>query len=110
MPNAVYGFGFALLTAFLVIAADYLLKLAALRGALLSWEVAGGCALYAASALLWFGAVRHASLAQAGVAYAMITLVALAVMGVVAFGENLRLREVAGVGLALVAMGLMVRV
>ncbi|MGP1356052.1 hypothetical protein [Roseicyclus sp.] len=111
MSNVLSGLGFIAVTAFVVILGDYVLKLAADRGlATLSTMVALGVGLYAVSALLWFGAMRHLTLGQAGVAYSMLTLVALALIGALAFGERLGLRELAGLGCALTAMALMVRV
>jgi drug/metabolite transporter (DMT)-like permease len=68
-----------------------------------------GCGLYILSALLWFGAMHHVGLAQAGVAYSMITLLALALIGTVWFGEPVGWREIAGIACALLAMILMVR-
>jgi small multidrug resistance pump len=111
MSNVLSGLGFIAVTAFVVILGDYVLKLAADRGlATLSTMVGLGVGLYAVSALLWFGAMRHLTLGQAGVAYSMLTLVALALIGALAFGERLGLRECAGIGCALTAMALMVRV
>jgi drug/metabolite transporter (DMT)-like permease len=40
----------------------------------------------------------------------MLTLVALAIIGALFFGERLGFREVAGIGCALTAMVLMIRV
>jgi len=111
MNSIAHGFGFIAVTALVVIAGDYLLKLAADRGLpVISALVAVGIVLYAISALLWFGAMRHLTLGMAGVAYSMLTLVALALIGAVMFGERLGLRECAGIGCALTAMLLMVRV
>jgi undecaprenyl phosphate-alpha-L-ara4N flippase subunit ArnF len=111
MSSALSGLGFIAVTAFVVITGDYVLKLAADRSLpALSALVAVGVGLYAVSALLWFGAMRHLTLGQAGVAYSMLTLVALALIGALAFGERLGLRECAGIGCALTAMALMVRV
>ncbi len=111
MNSIAHGFGFIAVTALVVIAGDYLLKLAADRGLpVISALVVVGIVLYAISALLWFGAMRHLTLGMAGVAYSMLTLVALALIGAVMFGERLGLRECAGIGCALTAMLLMVRV
>ncbi|NKX43245.1 hypothetical protein [Roseicyclus persicicus] len=111
MQSITLGFGFITVTALVVIAGDFLLKLAADRGlAALSLLVVVGIVLYGISALLWFGAMRHLSLGQAGVAYSMLTLVALALIGAAVFGERLGLRECAGIGCALAAMLLMTRV
>lgn len=66
-----------------------------------------GVGLYAISAILWFFAMRHTSLAQAAVAYAMFSLIALCVIGAIAFGEAIGPREVAGIACALAAMALL---
>lgn len=68
-----------------------------------------GCALYALSAIAWFWAMRHLSLAQGAVAYTMFTLLALCVIGVLFFDEALLVREVAGIGCAILAVVLLVR-
>ncbi len=111
MSHLVAGLLFSLLTALVVLAGDAVLKIAADTGRpLLSSPVLAGMGIYAASALLWFYAMRHISLAQAGVAYSMLTLLALCLMGVVWFDEKLYFREIAGIACALAAMILMVRV
>ncbi|PWK57996.1 hypothetical protein [Roseicyclus mahoneyensis] len=111
MQSIFYGFGFIAVTAMVVIAGDFFLKLAADRGlTAISSLVAIGIVLYAVSAVLWFAAMRHITLGQAGVAYSMLTLIALAVIGATVFGEKLGARECAGIGCALTAMVLMVRV
>ena len=51
--------------------------------------------------------MRHVTLAQAGVAYSMLTLVALAIIGAVSFDEPIGQREFVGLGLALAAMMVM---
>ncbi len=110
MTSILFGFAFAFLTAIWVILGDFLIKLAA-DGEHPVWSalVFAGCAIYAASAVFWFYAMRHVTLGQAGVAYSMITLVALCAIGVVWFGERMAARELAGLGCALMAMVLMAR-
>ena len=111
MLPVVYGYGFAFFTAIIIIVADMMLKIAADDGHPISHPmVVSGCVLYALSALLWFGAMQHVGLAQAGIAYAMLTLLALAAVGHVWFNEPLGLREFGGISCALLAMILMVRV
>lgn len=106
----VFGFAFSLITALIVILGDYLIKLAADGDhSVLSTLVMTGCVLYAASALMWFFALHHITLAQAGIAYSMLTLLALCAIGALYFNEPLYLREYAGIGCALLAMVLMVR-
>ena len=110
MAPLVYGYGFALLTAIVVIAGDAILKIAAEGGHPVHHRyVLTACALYALSALMWFGAMQHVSLTQAGLAYAMLTLLALAAIGAVWLDEPLGLREAGGICCALLAMVLMVR-
>lgn len=111
MSQFTFGYGFALLTALIVIVGDYVLKLAADgQMPLTSKHVIFGCAIYACSAILWYYAMRHITLAQAGVAYSMLTLLALCAIGALVFGEELRLREYAGIGCALASMVLLSRV
>lgn len=110
MTNFLFGYGFALFTALIVIAGDVVLKYAASSGLpLTSRHVVAGCALYAGSAILWYFAMRHITLAQAGVAYSMLTLMALAVIGAAYFDEPLQAREYLGLLFALMAMALMSR-
>lgn len=106
-----YGYSFAFFTALIVIAGDFVIKVAADAGHGPGHRlVLAGCALYAASALVWFAAMQQITLAQAGVAYSMLTLLALCAIGAIWFDEPVRAREAAGIGCALVAMILMVRV
>lgn len=111
MTQILFGFGFTLVTAMIVIVADTAIKVAADGTHTLSSSLlTGGIILYAISAVFWFFAMRHVSLLQAGVAYSMLTLLALAVIGAVFFDEALHAREYAGLGCALVAMVLLARV
>jgi undecaprenyl phosphate-alpha-L-ara4N flippase subunit ArnF len=59
---------------------------------------------------MWFFAMQHVTLVQAGVAYSMLTLIALAVIGAAWFDEPLKAREYAGLACALLAMVLMSRI
>ena len=111
MTQFAFGYGFALFTALFVIAGDVALKYAADgQMPLTSRHVLFGAAIYAASALFWYFAMRHITLAQAGVAYSMLTLIALAVIGTLYFGETLAAREYAGLACACAAMVLMSRI
>lgn len=111
MTQIVFGFSFAFVTAIVVIAGDMVIKIAADK-AMPVWShlVIAGCGIYAISAIFWFYAMRHVTLAQAGVAYSMLTLLALCAIGVIWFNEELFLREWLGICCALAAMVLMVRV
>lgn len=111
MTAIIFGFAFSLFTALIVIVGDYLIKLAADGGQpVYSTLVVAGCGLYATSAIMWYFALHHVSLSQAGVAFSMFSLLALCAMGVLYFDEVLYLREYVGIGCALLAMILMVRV
>ena len=104
------GYGFALATAIFVIFGDYYIKLAADAGrSLVSLHFLLGAVLYVGSAMLWYGSLRHITLAQAGVAYSMLTLLAVCLLGVLVFGEKLYARELLGIGCAILSMFLMVR-
>ena len=108
------GLSFALLTGLLtglvVIFGDVVIKIAAERSGPGIFGLLGlGCLIYAGSAVLWFWAMRHTTLAQAGVAYSMFTLLALALIGTVWFKESRAMREWAGIGCALASMVLMAR-
>lgn len=102
-----YGLLFSLFTALVVILGDVAIKVAADRAALTSVHMGLGVVLYAASAVLWFFAMRYVSLGQASVAYSMLTLIALFVIGAIAFDEPVGAREVAVMVCALAALALM---
>lgn len=111
MTHILIGFGLTFATALIVIVGDVILKVAADGNKpMMSMLVLAGCILYAGSALFWYYALKHVTLAQAGVAFSMLTLVALAILGSTVFGETLRMREYAGICCALMAMVLMARV
>ncbi len=111
MSTVALGFLFSLLTALLVIAADVFIKLAADGGkSLTSGLMLVSYVLYAVSAIAWYMTMRHVALGQGGVAYSMFSLLALCAIGAIAFGEPIRLREVAGIGCALLSIFLMARI
>ncbi len=110
MHNIAAGYGFALLTAIAVIMGNYVIKIAA-DDALpfSSRQFLIGSALYLVSAVMWYGSMRYVSVVQAGVAYSMLTLLAVCAMGVVVFDDAIHGREILGIGLALLSMVLMAR-
>ena len=111
MTQLLAGYFFAFATAMIVILGDIVIKQAADNGfAVTHYLVLAGCTLYAVSALFWFYSVQHVSLAQAGVAFSMLSLFALAVLGALMFGEKLYFREYLGLACAFLAMVLMSRV
>ena len=110
MSPIVLGFLFSMSTALVVLVGDVIIKQAADQGqSALSLYVLIGIALYAGSGLLWYFSVRHVTLASAGVTFAMVSLIALVVIGAVAFDEPIKTRDWAGLACALAAMGLMMR-
>ncbi len=110
MMSILAGYGFALATAIFVIIGDYYIKLAAdAAGSLVSLHFLLGAMFYIGSAAMWYGSMRQITLAQAGVAYSMLTLLAVCLLGVLVFGEKLYAREVLGIGCAMLSMILMVR-
>ncbi|ABG30900.1 hypothetical protein RD1_1253 [Roseobacter denitrificans OCh 114] len=111
MTQLAFGYGFIIFTALIVIIGDSIIKVAADAGhAISSSYVVIGVVLYGVSAVLWFFAMQHITLVQAAVAYSMLTLVALAIIGALWFNEPLHLREYAGLACALLAMVLMSRI
>ncbi|MGC3938436.1 EamA family transporter [Roseobacter sp. EG26] len=111
MTHMAFGYFFAFFTAFMVIIGDFAIKWAADGGhGVASHYVLLGVVIYGASAIFWFYAMQHVTLAQAGVAYSMLTLIALAIIGAVYFGETLKFREYAGLGCAVLSMILMSRI
>lgn len=110
MSPIVLGFIFSVSTALVVLVGDVVIKQAADQGhSALSPYVLAGIGLYAVSGLLWFVSVRHVTLASAGVTFAMVSLVALVIVGATAFDEPIHKRDWAGIACALMAMGLMMR-
>ena len=102
-----YGLMFSLFTALVVIVGDVAIKMAADKAALASPQMILGMLLYAGSAILWFFAMRYVTLGQAAVAYSMITLIALFLIGALACDEPITSRELLGVACAVAAMALM---
>lgn len=99
--------GFSVTTA---IIADYFIKLASQKEAsLLTWSFALGASLYVLSAGGWLFAMKTMSLAQVGVIYSVVTILALTAMGALWFGETLEWREALGVLFALLSVLLMAR-
>lgn len=63
-----------------------------------------GAALYGLSAIGWFYLMRTHTLTWLAVSYSAATLVFVALLGVVAFGETLRSRDVLAMAMALGAL------
>lgn len=90
--------------------ADYFLKLASIeaRAFYNKWFVAG-CIIYALGAFGWVFVLRHLKLATVGVVYSLATVMLLAALGVLVFGESLNRYEIAGIGLGVVSILLLAR-
>ncbi|MDD9923621.1 MAG: hypothetical protein OXQ92_15290 [Boseongicola sp.] len=102
-----FGLIFTLATALIVISGDVVIKTAADSARLISLYMAVGIVLYGVSAICWYFAMRHVSLGQGAVAYSMLTLIALFVIGAFWFDETIGTRQLAGMVCALAAMALM---
>ncbi len=101
---------FVLSIVVLTLIGDYLLKLASARPApLATWQFAAGAIVYGSSAVGWVYAMKYMSLAGIGVAYSMLVIIFLAIMGMTLFDEKLAPREILGLTLACVSLGLMSR-
>lgn len=90
---------------------DWLLKLASLRPAFTGAPyLLAGMGAYMLSGLGFFFALRHMSLASAGVWYALLTILFMAALGALVFHEPLGRREIIGIALAILALGFMARI
>ncbi|HMQ92947.1 MAG TPA: hypothetical protein PKA33_08390 [Amaricoccus sp.] len=92
------------------VSGDYFLKMASGKDrALATLEFGAGASLYMLSAIGCLYAMRHMSLASIGVWYALGTILLLAGLGIFVFKEELTSREMAGIALAFVSLGLLSR-
>ena len=89
---------------------DYFLKLASGRDQPLrsSWFYVG-FALYASTAFGWVFVMRHLKLATISVVYSVSMVLLLTAVGVLGFRESLNWYEVAGIGLAVGSLVLLMR-
>jgi multidrug transporter EmrE-like cation transporter len=89
---------------------DYFLKMASGKErSLATVEFGVGAGLYMLSAVGFLIVMRHMSLASIGVWYALGTILLLAGLGIFVFKEELTGREMAGIALAFVSLGLLSR-
>ncbi len=101
------GLLFTLATALFVIAGDVVIKVAADAARFASPTMATGVLLYALSAICWYFAMRNITLGQGAVAYSMLTLIAVVVIGAIWFGDPIGTQQILGLTCALAAMLLM---
>ena len=101
------GLLFTLATALFVIAGDVAIKTAADNADITSPNMAAGVVLYVLSAICWYFAMRNITLGQGAVAYSMLTLVAVVLIGALWFDEALGTRQILGLVAALTALALM---
>jgi small multidrug resistance pump len=89
---------------------DYFLKLASAHDPPwpTRWFVIG-FAVYSSTAFGWVFVMKHLKLATIGVFYSVAMVVLLTAMGVLAFGERLSVREVAGILMGIGALLLLTR-
>lgn len=110
MSQIAIGFLFSIFTAKIVLIGDTVIKQAADQNdTILSRHVLMGVVLYGMSALFLFASMPYLTLATAGVAFAMISLISMAIGSAVWFGEPLVARDLAVIGCDLGAMMLMMR-
>ena len=89
---------------------DYLLKLAADRDAgVADPRVIVAALIYASGAFGWLMAMKTIRLAEAGIAYSMITMLAAVAIGAWVFGETILSRDLLGIGFAVAAIVLLGR-
>ena len=92
----------------LTILGDYFVKVASgTRGGLITPRFLLGAILYGSTAIGWFFLMKSHSLAAIGVMYSAATILLLTGLGYFVFKEQLGLREMAGVALALASVALM---
>jgi small multidrug resistance pump len=89
---------------------DYLLKLTSdSRSPLKSRWFYIGFAIYASTAFGWVFVMRHLKLATIGVVYSVSMILLLTGIGVVLFREPLNRYEIAGLGMAVASLFLLIR-
>lgn len=89
---------------------DYFLKIASQQSRPVNnkWFFAG-LFIYAGCSFGWLYAMRNMKLAMIGVVYSLATVLPLAALDVLVFGETLNRYEVAGIGFAMIAILLLSR-
>jgi small multidrug resistance pump len=89
---------------------DYFLKLSsASEQPLRSRWFYVGFAVYASTAFGWVFVMRHLKLATISVVYSVSMVLLLTAVGVISFGESLNYYEMAGIGLAVASLVLLIR-
>ena len=89
---------------------DYFLKVASsTEQPLRSWAFYLGFALYASTAFGWVFVMQHLKLATISVVYSVSMVLLLTAVGVVLFRESLNYYEMAGIGLAVASLVLLMR-
>ncbi len=93
------------LLALLSLVADYFVKLAVETGGRFAAAAIGTAIVFnTAFTIGLFYALRHLSLSAFGVYFALLSMLMLTAIGVLAFGERLHNREIAGLALATLAI------
>lgn len=88
-------------------AGDMTLKLASSREyPFRSYEIYAGIAMYAMPAVGWMHLMRSNSLAQIGVMYSCATIIILAIIGRLCFGEQISTKQMAGLVAAIFSIWL----
>lgn len=85
--------------------ADYALKYASLSNSpYVSRWFASGALIYGATAIGWVALMRTHDLAHIAVLYSAATIIALTLVGVIAFGEMLATKQIIGLCAALLSV------
>lgn len=88
------------LLAMLGVTGDFFLKKAGMGPAYADLKLFFiGWLLYASTGPGWFFVMKHMKLANLGMIYSVVTVVSLAAIGALWFGESLTRREIAGLAL-----------
>lgn len=89
---------------------DYFLKLASAReNSFKSPWFFVGFALYASTAFGWLYVMKHLKLATISIVYSVSMILLLTAVGVIVFQESLNYYEMAGIGLAIASLVLLMR-
>lgn len=88
----------------LTVLADVFIKKAADQNQLFSFNFVFGAVLYGLSAFGWFYAFRALNMATVGGAYALSTVILIALVGIIFFREQLQVVEYAVLAVAVISI------
>lgn len=89
---------------------DYFLKLSGSGARYIDWKFfLIGALVYSSTAIGWFFVMKHVKLGTLGIVYATTTVLALTIIGLIFFKENLNYYEMAGLVSGVVSILLLAR-